>query len=455
MDKNFTNMDDRFKDAFDSWEADFSPSELQADWSQLSSKISIPQAPATQPPAKPFWGGGKIFGLVGSAAVVTTAAVVIYSSHISSSEKIPAASNNIIVAETPALPEEIKKENTININDVEVRPEDKQANSPANEVFTGKRIYENNNTKADNTAGKTSAKANRQNSENTENPGSSDQPKQLYNMPGQAGNGLRADNNQGNDQKQASNYISKKNLIYSDTVLCLGKELSISYTASQMPDAAVIEWGDGNMHAFTKINKHIYDKPGRYRVRIAEGSRVLEKIITITTLPQASFVNYSCDKMKCKFRNTSKQAYTFVWNFGDGSPELQSNNPEHLYADTGRYLVTLKAYSTAGCYDSFAQVIRVNAFKKPEIFNVLTPDGDGENDRFTVKINDEVYYQIRIFDATGRMVFESRDKRNTWDGTHFNQGNACSQGTYYYVISYKYDLLDPITEEKGYLQLFR
>ncbi|RYD83269.1 MAG: hypothetical protein EOP53_01340 [Sphingobacteriales bacterium] len=258
------------------------------------------------------------------------------------------------------------------------------------------------------------------------------------------------------EAKQNVNTFNKKNLIFSDTVLCLGNGLSVSYAGVQMPDAGTVAWGDGNEQAFAKINKHYYSKTGRYRVRIADGNKLIEKIIVVTEKPVASFSNFNCDKLQCKFRNNSSKAYMYVWNFGDGSPEVNTYHPEHHYGDTGKYTVQLKAYGTNGCVDSFLQQVRVTSYTKPKIYNVLTPNGDGDNDRFDVKIEDEIFYQIQITEAaTNRVVFESKDKNNSWDGTLYNQGTPCKQGQYFYVITYKYGLLDPVREEKGMLTLLR
>ncbi|MGZ5302738.1 MAG: T9SS type B sorting domain-containing protein, partial [Bacteroidia bacterium] len=151
----------------------------------------------------------------------------------------------------------------------------------------------------------------------------------------------------------------------------------------------------------------------------------------------------------------SKQAFNYVWNFGDGTPEVRTNHPEHQFNDTGRYVVTLAAYNAAGCVDSFVHAISVTDYKKPEVFNVFTPNGDGDNDRFNVFITNEVYYHIKITDLNGGLVFESKDKNHSWDGTMFNQGTACVAGTYIYFIAYKYNLLDPIREEKGLVEIRR
>lgn len=46
---------------------------------------------------------------------------------------------------------------------------------------------------------------------------------------------------------------------------------------------------------------------------------------------------------------SSDNAISWSWNFGDGSPESHVQNPEHTYGLSGTYLVTLKVTSADGC----------------------------------------------------------------------------------------------------------
>ena len=45
-----------------------------------------------------------------------------------------------------------------------------------------------------------------------------------------------------------------------------------------------------------------------------------------------------------KFENSSTKATYYEWDFGDGTVS-QASNPEHLFAEAGNYLITLKAFN--------------------------------------------------------------------------------------------------------------
>jgi PKD repeat protein len=82
----------------------------------------------------------------------------------------------------------------------------------------------------------------------------------------------------------------------------------------------------------------------------------ITKVVTIGTVPIAGFSFIPCSN---NFANSSGCATSFYWDFGDGTHSVQAL-PNHLYADTGYYQVTLTAYN-AGDSSRLAQQIHVTA----------------------------------------------------------------------------------------------
>ena len=62
--------------------------------------------------------------------------------------------------------------------------------------------------------------------------------------------------------------------------------------------------------------------------------------------PESGFT-YTRDEMLVKFTNTSTNAETYYWDFGDGTTSTEES-PEHLYAAAGDYTIALKVNSAAG-----------------------------------------------------------------------------------------------------------
>ncbi len=96
-----------------------------------------------------------------------------------------------------------------------------------------------------------------------------------------------------------------------------------------------------------------------------------------------------------------------------------------------------------------------SAVEKPFIPNAFTPNNDGNNDRFKVKIENETFYEMKIMDRNGNTVFESNNKDITWDGTKLNSGEACTEGDYIYILKYQFKNIEKIFTVKDHVSLIR
>ncbi|MBN2778744.1 MAG: gliding motility-associated C-terminal domain-containing protein [Bacteroidales bacterium] len=86
------------------------------------------------------------------------------------------------------------------------------------------------------------------------------------------------------------------------------------------------------------------------------------KIRIIENLAQANFdpVPVGCAPYEVDFQNNS-QGTTFLWNFGDGSPNSTEFSPSHTYTEGGEYTVSLIVGDPASCnfFDTITRVINV------------------------------------------------------------------------------------------------
>ena len=64
-------------------------------------------------------------------------------------------------------------------------------------------------------------------------------------------------------------------------------------------------------------------------------------------MPTPGF-NSSSSGFSASFVNTSLNALTYLWNFGDGSPESTETNPNHTYLADGVYTISLTATNICG-----------------------------------------------------------------------------------------------------------
>ncbi|RZK60682.1 MAG: gliding motility-associated C-terminal domain-containing protein [Pedobacter sp.] len=94
---------------------------------------------------------------------------------------------------------------------------------------------------------------------------------------------------------------------------------------------------------------------------------------------------------------------------------------------------TVTATNTSGCSDVMQITIVVKEDLKLIPNNIITPNGDGKNDFWTIKNLD--YYpnnKVFIYDRAGRKVFGAEGYQNNWDGTY--NGLPLAEAAYFYVI---------------------
>ena len=82
--------------------------------------------------------------------------------------------------------------------------------------------------------------------------------------------------------------------------------------------------------------------------------------------------------------------------------------------------------------------------------NVISPNGDGDNDRFVIScISQFPDNYLSIFNRAGRVVYETSNYQNDWEGTYKNR--PLPTGTYFYILQLDKDK-EPI---QGFISLFR
>ncbi|MFK7808980.1 MAG: PKD domain-containing protein, partial [Saprospiraceae bacterium] len=90
----------------------------------------------------------------------------------------------------------------------------------------------------------------------------------------------------------------------------------------------------------------------------ASGSDVLSQpdFIVVDDIPDVSFSS-SANELVVDFFNTSTNANSYFWDFGDGNSSTDEN-PIHVYGNDGEYVVTLEATNTCGA-NIFTEVITI------------------------------------------------------------------------------------------------
>jgi len=172
------------------------------------------------------------------------------------------------------------------------------------------------------------------------------------------------------------------------------------------PDSATVysvtvtnQWNCSNT---AEINVEVYDKPN------------VEILTNKTDICIGEYVAL-----------IAEGAEEYSWNTGETFSEI-TVRPQ----STMTYVVT--GTNAPGCKDTANVEIKVQLCDI-KIPNVITPNGDGVNDRFLIE-NLEILSlaKLQIYNRWGRLVYESEQYKNDWDA------NSVSGGTYFYTLEIQY-----------------
>jgi gliding motility-associated-like protein len=158
-------------------------------------------------------------------------------------------------------------------------------------------------------------------------------------------------------------------------------------------------------------------------------------IAAFSTQPDVAYINHP----EFQFIDESVYGSYWYWDFGDPASMLQNysdiQNPLHMYSDTGTFEVMLVVESQHHCSDTVINEVYIFPESLFYIPNAFTPDEDGLNDYFKPEFTAimENMYEFYIYDRWGRLVFETKDINDSWDG-RLKSGEFGRGGVYTWVI---------------------
>ncbi|WCT10273.1 PKD domain-containing protein [Mucilaginibacter jinjuensis] len=127
------------------------------------------------------------------------------------------------------------------------------------------------------------------------------------------------------------------------------------------------------------------------------------------------------------------------WDFGDGTTSTQKN-PEHTYADTGRYKVTLTT-ANAYCDSTKSHYVRITGIPGQVYMpNAIMPNSVTPSLRkFYAQGSGLKTWHLQIFNNYGQLIYDTTDLNErgeptgAWDGTF--KGQPVPQGVYVWQAS--------------------
>ncbi|MBI1838482.1 MAG: gliding motility-associated C-terminal domain-containing protein [Flavobacteriia bacterium] len=227
-------------------------------------------------------------------------------------------------------------------------------------------------------------------------------------------------------------------------------------------------FGDGATGSGCGTVNHVYQQAGCYDVTLnAESSNgcasflVMPNLVCVEAVPLASFTPspdiISLLNPTSTMINSSINAVTYSWNFGDGTSSTEIN-PSHTFVigEEQNYTITLTAYSLSGCQNTAVAGIKVEEKLIYYIPNTFTPDDDKFNQTFQPIFSsgyDPYEFNMLIFNRWGEIVFESNNAKIGWDGTYGEK--LVEDGTYTWKINFKLKSTDEKKLITGHVNILK
>jgi PKD repeat protein len=187
---------------------------------------------------------------------------------------------------------------------------------------------------------------------------------------------------------------------------------TIIYQASASPGNATYAWAFGTAaspNSATGIGPHkvIYPTIGNKTVRLIVtnqfGKDTMVNIVNVRQVATANFTSVQ-NGLVSTFTNTSSNASSFLWNFGDGFTSTETS-PSHTYAAPGIYTVSLSATNICRTHvkTSNVGVTALNELTETIGIRILPNPTYGD---FAAELDSRINgsVQLTLLDASGRKV---------------------------------------------------
>jgi hypothetical protein len=263
-------------------------------------------------------------------------------------------------------------------------------------------------------------------------------------------------------------------LIANPIEVCVGDTIRALANVQSANQYKLYKWSVANQNNLSSDLKFNFTlkKAGKYILTMTpDTSGIAGKYCpdfdTLTVFADSILADFTIDESKkpiyC-FTNTSKWAVSYRWGFfheSDITPsglEFKANEKQkepdryicqNFVSHPGVNWICLEAENKLGCKDTICKKI-YNDFEYAILPpNVFTPSGnDGfvgadkeglqGNNVFNIYTKNVSDYHLVIYDRWGVKVFESDNTAYDWNGHLNNTGDECPDGTYFYVLNYRY-----------------
>lgn len=206
-----------------------------------------------------------------------------------------------------------------------------------------------------------------------------------------------------------------------DTIICPGDQLLLDATVP----GATYQWQNGSATAAISV-----DEAGTFSVAVAKDGCISYDSIQITIeeprLEIAIQDTPACAGSVVTLYADVIPTSNYLWNTGQTSDSI-------IITSNGVYRVT--ATNICGNLADSVTITFQDCSCPIFVPNAFSPNGDGNNERFEIKISCQVLqFGLSIYNRYGQRIFHTADPQGSWDGKY--RGALSDIGTYFYYLDY-------------------
>ncbi|MBR6105783.1 MAG: T9SS type B sorting domain-containing protein [Paludibacteraceae bacterium] len=215
----------------------------------------------------------------------------------------------------------------------------------------------------------------------------------------------------------------------SDTTVCIGQNAPLNVTGESKHEHYIWSSSSDFSDTIAVGNKHVVlpDETTTYYVRATNGKCIkdLEKTIVVAPIPSVEANQENAQTITLTGVGGTGQ---YMFDFGNG---FDYKNTIDDVIPRKKYNITIS--DDLGC---ISDTVIVAQFYELNIPRYFTPQGDGINDTWKItNLNKYAHLKVDIYNRYGKLLSESRDPDQEWDGI-YNGHPLPSDDYWYYIIVY-------------------
>jgi PKD repeat protein len=165
----------------------------------------------------------------------------------------------------------------------------------------------------------------------------------------------------------------------------------------------------------------------------ANGCEASDVVIVSILTPATALFTHTVSMATAYFTNQSTGAFSYSWNFDDGSPLDNSANPAHTYTVNGVYTVTLTVTGPCGTV-TYTQTVTINDVGVGELAleNSISIYPNPNSGQFTVSflLNETTDVTVEMTDVAGRVISATQYNNVSVVNQEMNAGDL-ADGVYF------------------------